>query len=112
MNSTLQRLQAYLGEIERNDKSGKRINAFLQVNPLALEEAKKVDGKIRSGKAGKLAGKIIAVKSNINVIGLTASCASKALENYKSTYDADAIKKIKSEDGLVIGMTNMDEFAS
>jgi aspartyl-tRNA(Asn)/glutamyl-tRNA(Gln) amidotransferase subunit A len=82
------------------------------VNPLALEEAKKVDGKIRSGKAGKLAGKIIAVKSNINVIGLTASCASKALENYKSTYDADAIKKIKSEDGLVIGMTNMDEFAS
>ncbi|HJZ18705.1 MAG TPA: Asp-tRNA(Asn)/Glu-tRNA(Gln) amidotransferase subunit GatA [Candidatus Nanoarchaeia archaeon] len=108
MTSTLQKLQRYLSEIEKNDKKGKKINAFLQLNPNAIEEAKAIDGKRQKGK---LAGKIIAVKSNINVKGLIASCASKTLENYKATYDADVIKKIKEEDGLIIGMTNMDEFA-
>lgn len=106
--NTQQKLKKYLSEIERNDKKGKKINAFLQLNPRALEEAKKIDSK---KKKGKLNGMIIAVKSNINVLGLTASCASKTLENYKSTYDADVIRKIKKEDGLIIGMTNMDEFA-
>ncbi len=109
MTSTLQKLQVYLKEIEKNDKKGNKINAFLHLNPHAIEEAKQIDSKT---KKGKLAGKIIAVKSNINVLGLIASCASKTLENYKSTYDADVIKKIKDEDGLIIGMTNMDEFAS
>src|SRR3989344_2322763 len=109
MVSVIQKLQTYLKEIEKNDKKGKKINAFLELNPHALEEAKKIDAKKQKGK---LAGKIIAVKSNINVLGLTASCASKTLENYKATYDADVIKKIKEEDGLIIGMTNMDEFAS
>ena len=109
MVSVVQKLQSYLKEIEKNDKKGKKINAFLELNPNAIEEAKKIDSK---SKKGKLAGKIIAVKSNINVKGLTTSCASKTLENYKATYDADVIKKIKEEDGLIIGMTNMDEFAS
>jgi len=109
MISTLQKLQTYLKEIEKNDKKGNKINAFLHLNPKAIAEAKEIDSKT---KKGKLAGKIIAVKSNINVLGLIASCASKTLENYKSTYDADVIKKIKEEDGLIIGMTNMDEFAS
>src|SRR3989344_4585725 len=109
MVSVVQKLQSYLKEIEKNDKKGKKINAFLELNPNAIEEAKKIDSK---SKKGKLAGKIIAVKSNINVKGLTTNCASKTLENYKATYDADVIKKIKKEDGLIIGMTNMDEFAS
>jgi len=109
--NTQQKLQNYLKEIEKNNKKGKKLNAFLQINPFALEQAKKIDEKIKNKKAGKLAGKMIAVKANINVIGLNASCASKTLEDYKSTYDADVIKKIKEEDGLIIGITNMDEFA-
>ncbi|MDO8659976.1 MAG: Asp-tRNA(Asn)/Glu-tRNA(Gln) amidotransferase subunit GatA [Candidatus Parcubacteria bacterium] len=108
MTSTLQTLQKYLAEIQKNDKQGKKINAFLQLNPEAEKQAKEIDAKKNKGK---LAGKIIAVKSNINVLGLNASCASKTLENYKSTYDATVISKIKKEDGLIIGMTNMDEFA-
>lgn len=109
--TTEQKLKDYLKEIEKNDKKGKKINAFLQLNPNALNEAKQIDEKIKKGKAGKLAGKIIAVKANINVLGLNSSCASKTLENYKSPYDATVIEKIKKEDGLIIGITNMDEFA-
>ncbi|HTY44091.1 MAG TPA: amidase family protein [Patescibacteria group bacterium] len=110
--SVVEKLKSYLKEIEKNDKRGNRINAFLHLNPRAIEEAKIIDEKIKKGKAGKLAGKIIAVKSNINVKGLIASCASRVLENYESTYDAEVIRRIKQEDGLIIGMTNMDEFAA
>lgn len=110
--TTLQKLQKYLQEIEKNDQQGKKINAFLQLNLNAIEEAKIIDEKIKNKKAGKLAGKIIAIKANINVKGLNASCASKTLENYKSPYDATVIEKIKVKDGLIIGMCNMDEFAS
>ena len=109
MVNTRKKLQKYLKEIEKNDKNGKKINAFLQLNSQAMEEAKITDEK---KKKGRLAGKIIAVKAAINVKGLNASCASKVLENYKAAYDADVIKKIKEEGGVILGMANMDEFAS
>lgn len=112
MVSTVQKLKQYLKEVEQNDKKAKKINAFLQLNPNALDEAKAVDKKIKQGKAGKLAGQIIGVKANINVKGLVASCASKTLEDYKAPYDATVIEKIKKEDGIILGMLNMDEFAS
>lgn len=92
-------LKKYLQEIEANDKKGKKINAMLQV------------ASIENKKKGLLSGKVIAVKANINVDGLTASCASKTLENYKAGFDATVIKKIKDEGGIILGMANMDEFA-
>jgi aspartyl-tRNA(Asn)/glutamyl-tRNA(Gln) amidotransferase subunit A len=113
MGITTDKIKKYLEEIKRNDKQGKRINAFIHVRneKELLKEAEEIDRKIKSGKAGKLAGKIIGVKSCINVKGEITSCASYALENYIAPYDATVIKKIKEEDGLIIGMTNMDEFA-
>lgn len=104
-----QNIKQFLEKIKKNEKS---INAFLELNKNALKEAKEIDKKIKKGKAGKLAGLAIAVKSNINVRGMTASCASKTLENYKASYDATVIEKIRNEDGIIIGMTNMDEFAA
>ena len=109
--TTLEKLKAYLKAIEKDNQKGKKINAILQINPNCEKEAKEIDEKIKKGKAGKLAGKIIAVKSNINVKNLIANCASKVLENYTCAYDSTVISKIKKEDGLIIGMTNMDEFA-
>lgn len=103
-----ERTARYLDRIKGKDDD---INAFIEINPRALEAAKEVDKKIASGKAGRLAGYVVAVKSNINVLGLKATCASKTLENYVSPYDATVIKRIKREDGVIIGMTNMDEFA-
>jgi aspartyl-tRNA(Asn)/glutamyl-tRNA(Gln) amidotransferase subunit A len=106
--STEEKTLAYLEKIEKEDKE---INSFIEVNKNAVEDAKKVDKKIEKGNAGKLAGFVIGIKSNINVRGLRATCASKTLENYVCAYDATVIKSIKAEDGVIIGMTNMDEFA-
>ncbi|MFQ5531647.1 MAG: amidase family protein, partial [Candidatus Nanoarchaeia archaeon] len=102
MVTTTQKLQQYIDKIKKEDK---KINAFLELNPNAMAEAKIIDDKIKKGKAGKLAGKIIGVKANINVLGLHINCGSKTLENYKAPYDATVISKIKAEDGLIIGMT-------
>jgi aspartyl-tRNA(Asn)/glutamyl-tRNA(Gln) amidotransferase subunit A len=98
--------------LKRIEKEDKKVNSFLYINKNAIKEAKEIDNKIKKGKAGKLAGLAIAIKSNINVLDMPISCASKTLENYYGTYDADVVKKIKAEDGVIIGMLNMDEFAS
>lgn len=95
--------------LEKIKKENSKMNIFLQLNENALEEAKVIDKK---QKKGKLYGYIFAIKSNINVLGLITNCASKVLENYIAPYDASVIEKIKAEDGLIIGMTNMDEFAA
>ena len=87
----IDRVKKTLEKIKKEDKT---INSFLIINSDALKEAEMIEKKIKSGKAGRLAGKIIAIKSNINVKGLIASSASKTLENYTSTYDATVIKKI------------------
>ncbi|MFN4133541.1 MAG: amidase family protein, partial [Candidatus Hadarchaeales archaeon] len=83
--SPVENVQRFLERIEKEDK---KINSFLEINPRALEEAEAVERKIKAGEdPGKLAGLAIAVKANINVEGLHASCASKTLENYVSPYD-------------------------
>lgn len=107
--SAEQNIRKFLKIIEKKNKN---INAFLYVNQNAVKEAEIVDEKIKKGKAGKLAGLAIAVKANISVKEMPVSCASKTLEGYNGTFDADVIKKIKNEDGIIIGMTNMDEFAA
>lgn len=89
--------------LEKIKKENKKINAILQFNPDFEKE-------LKSSK-GKLKGKVIAVKANINVKGLNASCASKTLSNYVSPYDATVVKKIKDAGGVILGMANMDEFA-
>ena len=100
------KVKKYLDKIK---KENGKVNAILHVNENALDEAKKIDSK---AKKGRLYGYVIAVKSNINVKGLIANCASKVLENYVSSYNATVIEKIRAEDGVIIGMCNMDEFAA
>ncbi|MBW3017025.1 Asp-tRNA(Asn)/Glu-tRNA(Gln) amidotransferase GatCAB subunit A, partial [Candidatus Woesearchaeota archaeon] len=107
--SAVDNISNFLKVIEKHDK---KINSFIHINHNAVNEAKLVDEKIKKGKAGKLAGLAIGIKSVISVKGLPVTCASKTLENYKGTFDADAVEKIKAEDGIIIGMLNCDEFAS
>ncbi|KXB06918.1 glutamyl-tRNA amidotransferase [candidate division MSBL1 archaeon SCGC-AAA382A20] len=99
-------------KIEKINEKDDEINAFIEKNSEALERAKEIDRRIEKGeKIGKLAGLGIGIKSNINAKGLRATCASKTLEDYTSTYDATVVERVRNEGGTVLGMNNMDEFA-
>lgn len=92
-------------------KKNRKINAFLYVHEQAKEEARALDKKIKEKKkVGRLAGLAVAVKANISVKDMPVSCGSRTLEKYRGTFDADVIQKIKAEDGIIIGITNCDEF--
>jgi len=104
-----EKVDKLLREIEKSDKE---INSFIDVKgEYALKKAKEIDEKKDKGeKIGKLDGLVIGVKSAINVEGFRTTAGSKTLENYVSPYDATVVEKIKEEDGVIIGMTNCDEF--
>ncbi|HAS80426.1 MAG: Glutamyl-tRNA(Gln) amidotransferase subunit A [Candidatus Nomurabacteria bacterium GW2011_GWE1_32_28] len=101
-------VSACLKNIEENNKE---LNIFLEVFSDAIEQAKKSDEMIKDGKGTKLTGIPIAIKDNILIMGRKVSSGSKMLENYTASYDAFVIKKLKEAGAVLIGRTNMDEFA-
>ncbi|HEY8361543.1 MAG TPA: Asp-tRNA(Asn)/Glu-tRNA(Gln) amidotransferase subunit GatA [Tissierellaceae bacterium] len=103
-------VKAHLDRIEEIDKD---LNAFITIHKEeALKSAERVDEKIRNGEeVGTLAGIPVAIKDNIVVKGKRTTCGSKMLENFIPPYDATVVEKIKNQDGIIIGKTNMDEFA-
>lgn len=90
----------------------KDLNSYITVNPKAMEEAEKIDARIKSGDTkGKLLGLPIALKDNILTKDLRTTCASKALKEFVPPFDATVVEKIREEGGIILGKTNMDEFA-
>lgn len=103
-------VKAFLDNIEKEDE---KIKAYITVcREEALKKADEVQAMFDAGKEmGALAGIPIAIKDNICTKGVRTTCASKMLENFIPPYDASVMKKIEATNAIILGKTNMDEFA-
>jgi aspartyl-tRNA(Asn)/glutamyl-tRNA(Gln) amidotransferase subunit A len=101
---------AFLAAIKRRDS---RVKAYLHVDEAAVhEQARAVDAKRRRGeKLGPLAGIPVAVKDVLCTQSAPTTCGSKMLQNFVPPYDAHVIAKLQEADAVLLGKTNMDEFA-
>lgn len=99
--------------LKRIDKHDPQIRAFLSLfSDRTLQKAKELDEKRAQKKPlGKLASIPIALKDNIHLFGERSSCGSKFLSNYKAPFSATVSELLEKEDALIIGKTNLDEFA-
>ena len=102
--------EEHLARIREGDPA---LDAFLTVGPEeALERARGLDRKRKAGgPMGLLAGVPVAVKDNICTRGVRTSCGSKILADFVPPYDAHVVERLLAEDAVILGKTNMDEFA-
>ena len=101
------------GYFERIEKHNPTLGAFLTVyKEKATLQAQKLDEKKKRGeKVGRLAAVPIALKDNMHVKGEITTCASKFLTNFKAPFNATVTELLEQEDAIIIGKTNLDEFA-
>jgi aspartyl-tRNA(Asn)/glutamyl-tRNA(Gln) amidotransferase subunit A len=99
--------------LERMSQVEGKIHAYVTlVEDEALKRAREIDEKARRGeKLGVLAGVPVAVKDNICTYGIRTTCSSRMLENFVPPYDATVIRRLKAAGAVILGKTNMDEFA-
>jgi len=99
--------------LKRIESSNEALKAFITIlSDRALSHAEKLDQKREKGESlGKLAGIPIALKDNMHIKGELTTCASNFLSNFKAPFDATITELIESEDGIIVGKTNLDEFA-
>ncbi|HKK46539.1 MAG TPA: amidase family protein [Balneolaceae bacterium] len=94
------------------DECNGEINAVVSYDAdEALDQARKIQKQIETDSAGELAGMVIGVKDLICEKGKQTTCASDILADFESVYDATVIKRLRSEDAILLGRLNMDEFA-
>ena len=108
--SSVDLTQTYLDRIAASDE---QVGAFLRVDTEAtLARAADIDRRRQAGESlGKLAGLPVAVKDVLCDCQTATTCASKMLENFRPPYDSTVVAKLKAADAVLVGRTNMDEFA-
>lgn len=98
--------------LERITDVDDKLHAFLSVNEQAINQAREIDKKIKSGdKVGACFGMPISIKDNMCIKDIKTTCGSKMLENFIAPYDATVISKLKKQDAIFVGKVNLDEFA-
>ena len=96
----------------RTIREKERLNAFLNVfEDSALERARAIDRRRAEGRAGSLAGMVVAIKDVLCMRNQRVTCASQLLRDFVAPYDATVIELLEKEDAILIGKTNLDEFA-
>ena len=108
--TAVEAMEAVFGRIgEREDIN----HCYITVDKdAALEKAAKIQKRIEAGElTGPLAGVPVAVKDNLCTEGMLTTCASRILENFVPTYSAEAVINLEKAGAVLIGKTNMDEFA-
>ncbi|MDE6597508.1 MAG: Asp-tRNA(Asn)/Glu-tRNA(Gln) amidotransferase subunit GatA [Clostridia bacterium] len=107
--SSVELTKAYISVIEKQNGA---INAYVNTTfDTALKQAEYADKLIKEGNAMPLTGIPMTLKDNIATDGLLTTCCSKILRGFKPYYDATAYKKLKEQGAVLLGKTNMDEFA-
>jgi len=107
--SSVELTRAVLDRIEAVDD---KVGAYITVaGDIAMKQAQLADRAISNGKCRPLTGIPLAIKDLICTKGLKTTCASKILENFIPQYNATVIKKLTNQGAVIIGKTNMDEFA-
>ena len=106
-----QLITAYLKNIEKNDKKGKKINAVIYINPDALAQARIFDAN-NNGKNLPLAGIPFLVKDNINTAGIATTGGTLPLKNSTPQANAFVVQKLIDQGAIVLGKTNLSELAA
>ncbi len=107
--SSVELTRAYLERIEANNAA---INAFITVDPdVSLAQARAADERIARAEAQPLTGIPVAHKDIWCAKGWRTTCGSRMLENFRSPYDAHVIERFNGAGAVILGKTNMDEFA-
>ena len=106
--------EAVLDALEQIEKKEDAIHSYVTVleKEAILEKAKEIQKKIDAGElTGPLAGVPVAIKDNMCTEGVLTTCSSKILYNFVPTYTSEAVKNLEAAGAVIIGKTNMDEFA-
>ena len=110
--SSVELVSELLGRIERTESGPGALNAFISVTRAqALEAARVADHALGRGSGGALAGVPIAHKDIFCTAGVRTTCGSRMLDNFVAPYDATVVAKLKAAGAVMLGKTNMDEFA-